>query len=75
MHDKIATMVRAFLTDSIPASVYEGQKTVKDMYPEEASRNAFTNYLKDILDRRKKSMETAIKIAESEINDSNEEKA
>ena len=75
MHDKIATMVRAFLTDSIPASVYEGQKTVKDMYPEEASRNAFTTYLKDILGRRKKSMETAIKIAESEINDSNKEKA
>ena len=75
MHDKIATMVRAFLTDTIPPSIYNGQKKVKGMYPEDASRKAFDDYLKGIIDRRRKSIEMAIKIAENETNDKKEEKA
>ena len=75
MHDKIATMVRAFLTDTIPPSIYNGQEKVKGMYPEDASRKAFDDYLKGIIDRRRKSIEMAIKIAENETNDKKEEKA
>lgn len=75
MHDKIATMVRAFLTDTIPSSIYEGQEAVKDMYPEETSKNTFVDYLAGLMERRKKAMETAIKLAENESNNNNKEEA
>ena len=45
------------------------------MYPEDASRKAFDDYLNGIIDRRRKSIEMAIKIAENETNDKKEEKA
>ena len=70
MHDKIALMVRAFMTDTIPEALYGGQKEVKEMYKEEDSRKAFVEYLKEIVDKRKKSIEMAIMLGEHEINPS-----
>lgn len=73
MHDKIATMVRAFLTDTIPSNVYKNQEVVKNMYTEEASRNSFVTYLSDIIDKRKQAMKGAMKLAENESNDKERE--
>lgn len=68
MHDKIATLVRAFITDTIPNTLYEGQKAVIDMYKEEDTRKAFSEYLKGLIEKRRKSIEMAVMVGESEIN-------
>ena len=43
---------------------------MKEMYKEEDSRKAFVEYLKEIVDKRKKSIEMAIMLGEHEINPS-----
>jgi hypothetical protein len=61
LHVKIAQLVRAFLTDSIPEILYEGQKRVKDMYKEDETKNNFLEYLGNQVSLRKEAVENAIK--------------
>ena len=56
MQDKIATVVRSFITDNVPNSVYDGQKDILDMYPEENTIKQFTEYLSKVMDERKKAL-------------------
>ena len=62
MHDKIATLVRAFITDNIPDSIYEGQDEIANMYPEENTVKQFTTYLASVMEERKKALEELEKI-------------
>lgn len=72
MHDKIATVVRGFITSSIPSSVYDGQEIVKNMYSEEATKKQFVEYIESILGERKKSLQELEKIGDNKIKSKEE---
>jgi len=57
MHEKIATLVRAFVTDKIPENINDGQDVVKDMYTEDKTRQQFLNYLEKTMGERKQRLE------------------
>lgn len=73
MHDKIATLVRSFITDNVPASVYEGQSEVKKMYPKENTEKQFITYLEKIISERKEALEELEKIGNKQNNEEKEE--
>ena len=56
MHDKIATLVRSFVTDNIPESIYTSQEEVKKMYSEEKTKKQFLKYLETIMEERKNTL-------------------
>jgi hypothetical protein len=68
MHEKIATLVRAFVTDKIPETIYEGQEPVKEMYKEEDTKKQFLEYLETTLQERKKRLEELEIIGNKEDN-------
>ena len=72
MHDKIATMVRGFITDSIPQQLYDGQKEVKEMFKEETTKNTFIAYLNKVVTDRYNAMKEAIKIGENKLENEEE---
>lgn len=65
MHDKIATLVRSFITDKIPNEMYEDQNDVLGLYPEENTKKQFISYLENVFSDRKKQFEELIKIGEN----------
>lgn len=65
MHDKIATLVRGFITDNIPNSIYEEQESVKNMYTEENTKKQFIEYIESVLEERKKTLEELKKIGDN----------
>lgn len=67
MHDKIATIVRGFITDTIPASIYEGQQEVIDMFNEETTKNTFISYLENVIAERKKGIEELLNVGNKEV--------
>ena len=69
MHDKIATLVRAFITDKIPNEMYEDQKDVLNLYPEENTKKQFTAYLESLFTERKRQLNEFVKIGEKENNE------
>lgn len=71
MHDKIATLVRAFITDKIPNNIYEDQNEVMNLYPEENTKKQFLSYLENLLSERKKTLVELEKIAERQNNQEN----
>ena len=68
MHDKIATLVRAFITNNIPDSIYESQNVVKDMYPEENTKKQFIEYVEAVLNERKNALLELEKIGDKQEN-------
>lgn len=64
MHDKIATVIRSFITNNMPEKVYKNQEVVKDMYPEENTVKQFTEYLENVMKERKKTLENLAKIGD-----------
>ena len=67
MHDKIATIVRGFITDTIPASIYEGQQEVIDMFNEETTKNTFISYLENVIAERKNGIEELLNVGNKEV--------
>ena len=65
MHDKIATLIRGFITSSIPNSVYEGQEMVKNMYSEEETKKQILQYVENVLSERKKALQELEKIGDN----------
>lgn len=74
MHSKIASIVRGFITDTIPSKIYEGLEDVKDMYSEDETKTRFIKYLEDTIAERKLSMEALIHIGEEGTKEENEVK-
>lgn len=72
MQDKIATLVRSFIVDRIPDTVYKEQERVKEMYSEENTKKQFIAYLEGIMEERKKSLKELETIGNKELK--NEEK-
>lgn len=66
MHDKIATVVRGFITSSIPSSVYEGQEAVKNMYTEDSTKKQFVEYIESVLAERKKGLQELERIGDKD---------
>lgn len=62
MHDKIATLVRSFITNNIPESVFEKQNEVKEMYKKENTEKQFISYVESVVSNRKKELEQLKKI-------------
>lgn len=62
VHERIATVVRAFITDTIPSTVYEAQKEVVGMYDEEESKKSFIDYLNKTIEERRITIEELLKI-------------
>lgn len=60
----IASVVRSWITDKIPSQLSEEAKKVNEMYPFETTNKEFTEYLKNIVEERKKEMETLINVVE-----------
>lgn len=71
MHDKIATLVRGFITNNIPDSIYNGQEIVKNMYSEEKTKKQFIEYIENVLEERKKALEELKKIGDNKEKENN----
>lgn len=68
MQDKIALLVRSFITNNIKDRAYDGQKDVKNMYPRENTVKQFTEYLDKVMAERKKTLEELAKIGDKSEN-------
>lgn len=64
MHDKIATMVRGFITDTIPANLQDGHKDALSLYDEGKTKTYMLAFIEKVLDERAKAFEELIKIGE-----------
>lgn len=66
MHDKIATLVRAFITDRIPSSIYDAQSELNGLYKKENTQSQFINYLESVLNERKDALKELEKIGNNQ---------
>ena len=75
LHKQIASAVRSWTTDSVPAAIYEAEKETAAAYTYEQTKEDILKYVADVLETRKKEME-AIKVQVlSKNNEEKEEKA
>lgn len=65
VHKQIATVVRAWITNTVPNEIYDEAKNVTEMYSEAKTTEQFTKYLYKILTNRKIEMEGLIKAVEN----------
>ena len=66
MHQNLAVVIRSFLKDSIPDTVFAAQERAKNLYSEEKTKKEILAYVKAQLDERKKTFEEFIRLAEKE---------
>ncbi len=57
LHKQIASVVRSWITDKVPAVLEEEGKKVVANYTEEKTKGEFMTYLNSVLEKRKKEME------------------
>lgn len=60
LHKQIASVVRSWITDKIPTILAEETEKVCAEYVEENTKSDILNYVKDLLDKRKKEMEELV---------------
>jgi len=60
----IASAVRSWLTDTVPSKIYDEVKKVNELYPYEATKKEFTEYLDGVISNRKAEMEQLVKVVE-----------
>ena len=58
---QIATVVRAWMTDSVPEKLIETAKETASEYTEDKTAKAFTEYLENVLSARKQEMDALVK--------------
>ena len=68
VHQNLAVVIRSFLKDSVPASVFEAQERAKNLYSEDKTKEEIISYVEKVMDERKKSFEEFIRLAEDEKN-------
>lgn len=66
MHQNLAVVIRSFLKDSIPGTVFAAQERAKNLYSEEKTKKEILAYVKAQFDERKKTFEEFIRLAEKE---------
>lgn len=70
----IASVVRSWITDKVPSTLFDEAKKVNELYPFETTQKEFSEYLNGIVDNRKKEMEQLVSVVESKASktDANE---
>lgn len=68
VHQNLAVVIRSFLKDSVPSSVFEAQERAKSLYSEDKTKEEIIAYVNNVMDERKKSFEEFIRLAEDEKN-------
>ena len=70
----IASVVRSWITDKVPSTLFDEAKKVNELYPFETTQKEFSEYLNGIIDNRKKEMEQLVSVVESKASktDANE---
>lgn len=70
----IASVVRSWITDKVPSTLFDEAKKVNELYPFETTHKEFSEYLNGIIDNRKKEMEQLVSVVESKASktDANE---
>ena len=65
LHRQIASVVRSWITDSVPSEIAEEAKKVSSMYPEDRTKAEFTDYLSKVFSARKTELESLIRSVEN----------
>ena len=60
IHKMIASVVRAWITDNVPTQISKAVKETLKLYSYDNTKNEMVNYIKNIIDIRKKEMESLI---------------
>jgi len=70
----IASVVRSWITDKVPSTLFDEAKKVNELYPFETTQKEFSEYLNSIIENRKKEMEQLVNVVESKASktDANE---
>lgn len=66
LHQNLAVVIRSFLKDNIPSSVFESQERAKNLYSEEDTKREIISYVEGVMSERKKSFEEFVRLAEDE---------
>ena len=61
LHKNIASVVRGWITDSVPDSIYENIKQIPSLYSESETKEEFLNYLNGIIENRLNDMKEILK--------------
>ena len=64
----IASVVRSWITDKVPSTLFDEAKKVNELYPFETTQKEFSEYLNGIIDNRKKEMEQLVNVVESKAS-------
>ena len=70
----IASVVRSWITDKVPSTLFDEAKKVNELYPFETTQKEFSEYLNGVVENRKKEMEQLVNVVESKASktDANE---
>lgn len=72
VHDHLAVVIRAFLKDNVPASVFQAQERAKNLYSEDKTKAEILEYVKKKFSERKEILEEFIRLAKKEIEKDND---
>lgn len=61
----IASVIRSYITDSVPEVIYDEAKKVYEPYVEERTKDDILQYVKNVLENRKREMEGLIETIEN----------
>lgn len=65
-HRQLASVIRSWITDTVPQVIFDEAKAVTEKYQEEETKKEFLSYLKTITANRKNEIETLLKIETEE---------
>ena len=64
----IASVVRSWITDKVPSTLFDEAKKVNELYPFETTQKEFSEYLNCVVENRKKEMEQLVSVVESKAS-------
>ena len=64
----IASVVRSWITDKVPSTLFDEAKKVNELYPFETTQKEFSEYLNGVVENRKKEMEQLVSVVESKAS-------
>lgn len=64
----IASVVRSWITDKVPSTLFDEAKKVNELYPFETTQKEFSEYLNGVVENRKKEMEQLVNVVESKAS-------
>lgn len=64
----IASVIRSWITDKVPSTLFDEAKKVNELYPFETTQKEFSEYLNGVVENRKKEMEQLVNVVESKAS-------